>query len=47
MGKVSMKDIDSSLAYQIRKLRKPKTTCRSINDPKDLKKYKEVKLDGY
>ena len=41
------KDIDPSLAYEIRKLRKPKTTCKSENDPKDPKQYRKVKLDGY
>ena len=47
MGKVSMKDKDPVLAYEVRKLRKPKTTCQSENDAKDPRQFKEMKLDGY
>ena len=41
------KDIDPSLAYEIRKLKTPRTMSKGRNDPRDLTQYKKMKLDDY
>ena len=41
------RDIDPSLAYQLRKLRTPRTMSKGRNDPKDPTQYKKMKLDDY